>query len=87
MAIEYGPLQVAEGRYTKDLDPGIAATVAAVNGGLAATNAANAQSQRDALAFIEQNGAQVLNGHAPVNSPTGSFLEPGDAPVFDAGID
>jgi cell division septation protein DedD len=96
--IEYGPQDVAQGRTTEDMDPGIAQTVQQVTEGLTATSAANAESQAQAHAFISENGAQVVGGHTPVNSPTGAFMTPMSIPApefasdtpapleFDAGV-
>jgi hypothetical protein len=74
--IEYGPLEVAEGKMMGDTDPGLAQAVQDVTEGLAATAAANAQSQAESHTFIAENGAQVIGGHTPVNSPTGAFMTP-----------
>lgn len=69
------------------MDPGMLTAAQQVAAGLAATTAANHQSQVESARFIMESGADVLGGHAPVNSPTGAFLSPGGVTVDDAGID
>ena len=55
-------------------DPGVLPAMQAIHDQVAATAAVTAASQADARRFISDNGAAVVGGHAPVNSPTGSLM-------------
>lgn len=48
----------------------------------------NSQSQAEARVFIQENGAQVVGGHAPVNSPSGALNDPypNVAPQYPPGL-
>jgi hypothetical protein len=50
---------------------------AAIRQGIAEAMQANAQTQREAAAFIVEHGAQVLAGHSPVNKPGRMGPDPG----------
>lgn len=61
-----------------------------VRDAVAATAAANEQSQAEARAFIVENGAQVLGGHSPVNPADTAFMNPPmtvPAPTHPLGYD
>lgn len=52
-------------------------------------NAMNVQSQQEARAFIQENGAQVVGGHSPVNPADNSFMNPAPgnpAPEYPPGL-
>ena len=52
-------------------------------------NAANGQSQGEARAFIQENGAAVISGHTPVNPADSSIMNPpmgNPAPEYPVGL-
>lgn len=52
-------------------------------------NAMNVQSQQEARAFIQENGADVVGGHTPVNPADSSIMEPpmpNPAPEYPANL-
>lgn len=75
----------------------VSQVVSDVQAGLSASAAANSQSQADARRFIQENGADVVGGHSPVNPATSAFMThyghqaptgpQTAAPEYDAGTD
>lgn len=55
---------------------------------VAQVEALNQQSQSQAMAFIQENGAAVLDGHSFVNSPDSAFMSPmsNPAPEYPPGL-